>query len=208
MKKNSMTPALKFFFRTMEKKSQSLEAERQLFLESQKEVSFEEIERFFRALKSQNIFIHTVGASGKPVSMLLEKAVFSLNSVIRIYYSTSFDEVNQGYVRIQVDDVAKLVAVERMHGYRPVPELLYASHDECHVIRFMVRWIMRRIDWDKTRLDNLDLYKRYVENQREEIEQRLMAEIEEQQERELQEAMEKHFGKKRTDKSVNKATAH
>lgn len=197
MKKNPMTPALKHFFRVLERKSNSLDEERRILLKSLEEVDFDEIEQFFRALKSQNIFIYTVGSSGKSVSMLLEKAVFSLNRVIRIYYSTSFDEVEQGYVRVQADLESRLILVERMHGYRPVPELLYASHDECHVIRFMVRWLLRRIDWSKTKLENLELYKRYVENQREEIELALAEELAMQEAREIQSALDKHFGGKK-----------
>lgn len=204
MKNAVMTPALKYFFKVLEKKSHSLDESRRVLLESQREVDFDEIERFFRSLKSQNIFIYTVGASGKPVSMLLEKAVFSLNKVIRIYYSTSFDEVEQGYVRVQANISTRMILVERMHGERPVAELLYASHDECHVIRFMVRWLLRRIDWNKTKLENLELYKRYVEDQREEIEARLAQEIAEQEEREIQLALVKHFGKGSTAKTSSK----
>ncbi len=85
---------------------------------------------------TQNIFIYTVGVNGKRESTILTKAMFSINKVVRIYYSTSFDESQQGFLRLSPDVDQQLILVERLHGFRPKPELLYASKDECHVIRF------------------------------------------------------------------------
>jgi len=194
MKNIDVSPALQYFFKKLEKKSESLEGERLIAEAQHEEVPFEELEKFFRALKTQNIFIHTVGMSGKSTSTLLEKAIFNLNKVIRVYYSTSFDESVQGFVRIRIDMEQHLILVEKMHGYRPTPEQLYASKDECHVIRFMVRWLMRRIDWDKTKLENLDLYKRFREQEQEALEAALAEEQARIEEEAIQAELEKHFG--------------
>lgn len=176
MKDLELSPALKYFFKALEKKIAEHDEINRIKAGKIKEVPFDRLEKFFRSLKTQNIFIHTVGVNGKSVSMLLEKAVFNLNKVVRIYYSTSFDESVQGFVRIQVDKNQGLISVERMHGFHPAPEMLYASEDEGRVIRFMVRWLLRRIDWEKTKLNSLDLYQRYIEIQKEEEERKLMEE--------------------------------
>lgn len=194
MKNTSVSPALRYFFKKLEKTSHERDLQKQHEDSLIKEIPFDELEKFFRALKTQNIFIHTVGISGKATSTLLEKAVFNLNKVIRVYYSTSFDEAVQGYVRIQIVQAQNLITVEKMHGIRPKAELIYASQDECHVIRFMVQWLLRRIDWDKTKLNNLDLYKRFIDIQREEVKEKLEAEQALLEEQGIQEALEKHFG--------------
>jgi hypothetical protein len=196
MKEIEVSPALQYFFRKLENKSAALEDQKSFEALKGEEVPFEELEKFFRALKTQNIFIFTVGMSGKPASTLLEKAVFNLNKVVRVYYSTSFDESVQGFVRIRIDMEQRLILVERMHGYRPQPELLYASKDECHVIRFMVRWLMRRIDWEKTKIDNLELYKRFKEHRQDLIEALLAEEKARLEEEDIQNQLEKHFGSK------------
>lgn len=196
MKELEISSALQYFFRKLENKSAALEEQRSFEALKTVEVPFEELEKFFRAIKTQNIFIHTVGVSGKSTSTLLEKAIFNLNKVIRVYYSTSFDESVQGFVRIQIDNASSLILVERMHGYRPQPELLYASKDECHVIRFMVRWLMRRIDWEKTKIENLELYKRFKEYREAMIEAELEEEQARLEEEEIQAQLEKHFGSK------------
>ena len=196
-----LSPALKYFFKRLEKKSeqiqQAIDYERSL----KAPIDFDEVESFFRQLMTQNIFIHTVGMNGKHESTIFAKAAFSMNKVVRIYYSTSFDEDNTGFIRIRPDKNQQKIIVERMHGYRPQPETLYMSRDECHVIRFMVRWLMRRIDWDKTKLNNLDLYKKFVEERQEEIEAEIAEAAAQQEEEELQRAMEMHqnrkFGKRR-----------
>lgn len=175
-KRKSVTPAIKYFLKHLEKRSTAiekvLETERNAF----QEVPFEEIENFFRRIMTQNIFIHTVGVNGRPESTILSKATFSMNKVVRIYYSTSFDESETGFIRIQPHKDLQLIIVERLHGIRPKPEILYQSRDECHVIRFMTRWLIRRIDWNKTHLRNLDLYKQFLEQEQREEEERLAAE--------------------------------
>lgn len=173
--KKAVTPAVKYFLKHLERRSEALEkvvaTERSLA----QEVPFEAVENFFRRIMTQNIFIHTVGMNGRPESTILSKATFSMNRVVRLYYSTSFDDSETGFIRIQPNKVKQLIVVERLHGIRPQPEILYQSRDECHVIRFMTRWLLRRIDWKKTHLRNLDLYKQFQEQERQEELERLEA---------------------------------
>ena len=177
--RKKVPPAVKYFLKHLEKRSDALahviEAERNAV----QDLPFEEVENFFRRIMTQNIFIHTVGMNGRPESTILSKATFSMNRVVRLYYSTSFDDSETGFIRIQPNKVKQLIIVERLHGIRPKPEILYQARDECHVIRFMTRWLIRRIDWNKTHLRNLDLYKQYQEQERQEELERLQA-IEEQ----------------------------
>lgn len=193
MKKSKpLTPAVKYFFGHLERRTEQMH---QALLHEKRqnhEIPFEEVEHFFRDLMSQNIFILTVGVNGKRESTIFNKAVFSMNKVVRVYYSTSFDEDQNGFIRISPNKAAKKILVERMHGYRPKPELLYASSRECHVIRFMVRWLMRRIDWDKTKINNLDLYKVYKAERQAQIDAELEAQAEEQERLEAQEQLAKH----------------
>ena len=70
--------------------------------------------------------------------------------------------------------------------------MLYVSSDECHVVRFMVRWLMRRIDWSKTKLANLDLYKRFQIEQQEEVAAQIAEAAARQEEEALHKALEKH----------------
>lgn len=187
-----VTPAVKYFFRRLEKRSAQIQQALNAQESQYQEVPFEEVEGFFRQIMTQNIFIHTVGLNGKHESTILSKAIFSMNRVVRVYYSTSFDENHSGFIRLRPDVSLQSIVVERMHGYRPTGDVLYASRDQCHVIRFMIRWLLRRIDWDKTKLNNLDLYKRFLEEQQAEIEKKL-AEVEAQREaEEIQQALEKH----------------
>lgn len=192
----SVAPAVKYFFKRLEKRSEQIKADISEASSKFQEIPFEQVEGFFRQIMSQNIFIHTVGINGKHESTILAKAVFSMNKVVRVYYSTSFDDDNSGFIRIRPDSNEQLIIVERLHGLRPQPELLYASRDECHVIRFMVRWLMRRIDWDKTKLSNLELYKRIVVEEQEELQAQIEAQIAQQEAEEIQRALDKYANKK------------
>jgi len=78
-----------------------------------------------------------------------------------------------------------------------MPELLYASLDECHVIRFFISWLIRRIDWDKTKVNHLDLYKEFAEIERKEVEEEIAAQEAIKQEAELKNAIKKHFPDKK-----------
>lgn len=195
MNQQDITKGLQYFFKKLEKRSEEIQGLRDAETVNYKPVPFDDVERFARAIMTQNIFIHTVGVNGKRESTILTKAMFSINSVVRLYYSTSFDEARQGYLRIRPCRIQQLVIVERMHGYRPKPEVLYASLDECHVIRFFVNWLLKRIDWEKTKLNNLDLYKQFKEIERQEYEERVASEIAELEAQEIQKTLDKHFGK-------------
>lgn len=187
-----ISPAVKYFFTQLEKRSDELKYDHVHELELHQDVPFEDIELFLRQIMTQNIFIHTVGVNGKHESTILAKAVFSMNKVVRLYYSTSFDETQSGFIRIRPDVGQQLIVVERLHGFRAEPEVLYASHEQTHVIRYVVRWLLRRIDWSKTKLGNLDLYKRYLENEQAEHEARLAQEALERHEQEVVQVLKKH----------------
>lgn len=197
MSKSTITPALRYFFKKLERRSEEIyQSDRSKNVKATG-VPFDEVERFARAIMTQNIFVHTVGINGKHESTILTKAMFSINKVVRLYYSTTLDESNQGYIRIRPDSEQQLIIVERLHGYRPHPELLYASLDECHVIRFFISWLIRRIDWEKTKVANLDLYREFVEIERKEIEDEVAIQQAQRQEAELRKAVNKHFPDKK-----------
>lgn len=193
MDKTEITPSLRYFFKKLEARSKLLDAEVEARAQSGQPVPFEQIEQFVRAIMSQNIFIFTVGLNGKPESTILTKAMFSINKVVRLYYSVSIDDRRQGFIRVRPDNQQQLILVERLHGYRPDPEILYASYDECHVIRYFINWLMRRIDWDKTKIGNLDLYKKFLDQERKELEEAIARDEEERKEEELQQTLHKHF---------------
>ncbi|MBF6058955.1 MULTISPECIES: hypothetical protein [Thiomicrorhabdus] len=150
--------SLQYFYNRLKARSHAVERYAQSH-QMKEPVNFCDIDSFFRALMTQNIFLFTVGVNGKRESTILSKAIFSMNRVVRIYYSTSFDDTESGFIRIRPDDDEDIILVERLHGYRAQPEVLYASPYSSHVIRFMIRWLIRRIDWSKTKIDNLDLQK-------------------------------------------------
>jgi hypothetical protein len=196
-KQEKMSQGLRYFFKRLEKKSVELSEEitRKSFLV--KNVPFDEVEKFTRSLMTQNIFINTVGTNGKIESTILSKAIFSINKVVRLYYSTSLDESRQGYIRLRADVGQQLIIVEKLHGLRPTPEVIYASLDECHVIRFFTNWILKRIDWDKTKTKHLELYKLLKEVEQEEHEAMIAKELEELEDLRIQSTLDKHFGQDR-----------
>ncbi len=191
---NEMSKGLRYFFKKLEKKSGQLDLDKQLSLENKKEVPFDEIERFSRSLMTQNIFLYTVGMNGKRESTILTKAMFSINKMVRLYYSTTLDVSGQGYIRLRTDHDKQLILVEQLHGYRPKPEIIYASLDEGHVIRFFANWILKRVDWDKTRVQHLELYKELKRLEQEEHDARVAEELLLIEERDLQATLSKHFG--------------
>lgn len=200
MKQQKISNGLRYFFKRLEKKSNLLDLRGERSAEQIQEVCFDEVEKFSRSLMTQNIFIHTVGINGKHESTILSKAMFSINKVVRLYYSTTLDEGGQGYLRLRADNLQQLIIVERLHGVRPEPEVIYASLDEFHVIRFFANWIIKRIDWDKTRINHLDLYKDLLVVEQEEHEERIAKELEEIETLKIQTTLNKHFG---TEKRVN-----
>lgn len=197
MNRKDVSRGLRYFFKKLEKRSDELSELALAAQQNVRTVPFDEIEYFVRTLMTQNIFIHTVGVNGKPESLLLGKVMFNINKVVRIHYSTSFDEANQGHLRVRPDSNQEVIVVERLHGVRPKPELLYASINECHVIRFLTNWILRRVDWRKTKMENLDLYKTIKHIEQREYEDKIAAELEEMETQEIQQMLNKHFGKGR-----------
>jgi len=185
-------PAIKYFFSRLEKRAAEIQQELDSEASAQEEVLFEEVEGFFRQIMTQNIFFFFLSLKGKHESTILAKAIFSMNRVVRVYYSTSFDEDQSGFIRIRPETKQQTIIVERLHGFRPQAEVMYSSKDQAHVIRFMIRWLMRRIDWDKTRLANLDLYKRVLEQRQAEIEEQIAIAAAQQEEEELQRTLERH----------------
>lgn len=175
---NDITPAVKFFFKSLERRSDALKNAERLTEIRYQDVPIDEVEQFFRTIKAQNIFINTVGVNGKRESTILAKAIFNLNQIVRVYYSISFDDTQSGFLRIRTDVENQTIVVERIHGLRPRPELLYQSADQLKIVRYMTRWLLRRIDWNKTKLNNLELYKQFVEARREEHEAQLREQIE------------------------------
>ena len=169
-KQLDMTPALEYFFLALEKENDR--REREEAEQSEKfSIEIEKVESFVRSLKTQNIFIYTVGLAGKPESTILSKAIFSLNRVVKIYYSTSFDERDSGFLLVRVSDEEGKIVVERVHGYRSVPERLYASQDQCHIIRYLTKWILKRVDWHKTKVHTLDLFTLFENERKKKLEE-------------------------------------
>lgn len=200
MKKQEITPSIKYFFKRLEDKYRTLEAKKEVVVAEHLSVPFDSVERFVRSIMTQNIFIHTVGLNGKHESTIMSKAAYSINKVVRIYYSTSMDHNKQGYIRIYPNSDKQLILVERLHGFRPEPELIYASKSEVKIVKFLTGWIMKRMDWDKTKLNNLELYKIYTAEERRLEEERIrLAKIAEE-EQELIKTLDKHFGKSEKNK--------
>lgn len=197
MNDKAITPSVKYFFRRLEKRSEQIQQEMADKLLAKQTLEFEEVNNFFRQIMTQNIFINTVGQNGKRESTILSKAIFSMNRIVRVYYSTSFDDVNGGFVRIRPDKHQQMIIVERLHGHRPQAEFIYGSRDQCHIIRFMIRWLMRRIDWDKTKLSNLDLYKRFIQEEEAEAQAQIAAEMARIEREEIQRALEQSKKKKK-----------
>ena len=167
MSDEQLSTSIKYFLRHLEKEAERIQ-KLQEAQQPEDTIDFEEIGHFFRTLKAQNIFIFIVGINGKIESSPLSKLIFSLGKVVRFYYSLSLDSEQSGFIRIRLSEDERLILIERLHGYRPKPEKIYASKNPCHVIRFITRWMLRRIDWKKTRLQNLDIYKEYLHEKEDE----------------------------------------
>lgn len=209
MSNKQLTESIKYFLRRLEKEVETIQRQKET-QRPEETNDFEEIEQFFRTIKMQNIFIFVVGINGKPESSSLPKLIFSLGKVVRIYYSLSLDSEQAGFMRIRLNTDENLIIIERLHGYRPKPEIIYASKNPCHIIRFVTRWMLRRIDWKKTKLHNLDLYKQYLTEREEEVrrrkEQEAHTEIEEGPPLRLKDALKKVENERRSQKSKRKAT--
>ncbi len=203
-----LTGTIKYFLRHLEKEAERIEAIKAAQQPQEELIDFEEIDHFFRTIKMQNIFIFVVGVNGKPESSSLPKLIFSLSEVVRIYYSLSLDSEQAGFMRIRLNSDENLIVIERLHGYRPKPEKIYASNNPCHIIRFITRWLLRRIDWEKTKLQNLDIYKQYQTEREEEIRRRKerdeIGSVEEEPPLRLKDVLKKVENERRNQKSRSK----
>lgn len=172
-------PALFYFMRLLERAEDR--AMVQQFEEDERlhHVPFELVEQFMRQVRQQNLFVYITGTSGKRESLLIGKISFSMGGVVRLYESLSLREEESGYVRIYPDNRRGVIVVERLRGPLYVPKVIYQHRRECHIIRFIAHWIIDRIDWKKTRLRNLDLYKLFVRTRDERL-QRQLRELNEQ----------------------------
>ncbi len=177
MEELTISKGLKYFLQRLETASEqaALNAQKNNFID--KEVPFYQVEKFSRAIMTQNIFIRTIGINGKVESTILSKAMFSISKVVRLYYSTSLDLSNQGYLRLRPDMQQQLIIIERLHGLNAKPELLYANLDEMNIIRFFANWILKRIDWDKTKINHLELYNNMKEIEKIEHEEKIAQEL-------------------------------
>lgn len=176
---SDLSPGVRYFLGSLERRSETLKSLRNRTEAKFQVVNFEEVEQFFRTIKAQNIFITTVGVSGKAEATILSKAIFNLNKVVSVFYSISIDDTQSGYLRIRPDIELQTIVVESLHGLRPQPKMLYQSENQQNIIRFMSRWLLKRIDWKMTKLNNLELYKHFVAVRREEMEAQIEAQLEE-----------------------------
>lgn len=167
-------PALFYFLRRLERAEDQYLT--QTFIEAYQthhNVPFELVDHFVRRLRQQNIFVFARGPNGKPKSLLLTKILFSMNKVIRLYYSLSLREEDYTYLRIYPNSRTGKIAVERVRDRKEPPKVIYAHRDQYHIVRFLTNWIVARMDWKKTKLRNLDIYKLFVETRQRQLEQKL-----------------------------------
>jgi hypothetical protein len=194
--KMALNESARYFFRKLERKyHQRLEAQKKIDYEN-REVVVDDLMDFFRSVATQNIFIYTVGVGGKKESTILSKAVFSMTKEVKVYYSTSFNYAETGFIRVRIDKPTREILIERMHGYRPVPEVLYHSKRQWHVIRFMCDWFLQRIDWSKTKVENLDMYMALLDERQKVLEEKIALQEELRQAEQIQHALKKHSFKR------------
>jgi len=96
-----------------------------------------------------------------------------MGGLIRLYEGVSVRDEDNSFLRIYPDARRGKIVVERLDGPDYTPRLIYAHRDECHIIRFIAHWIIDHIDWNKTRLRNLDLYKLFVRMRDERLQRKL-----------------------------------
>jgi hypothetical protein len=172
-------PALFYFMRLLERAEDRAMVRKFEQEDSHHFVPFEMVEKFMRQVRQQNIFVFVPGWSSKRESLLITKVSFSMGSVVRLYEGVSVRDEDNSYIRIYPDPKRGKIVVERLRGPDYVPKMIYAHREECHIIRFIAHWIVDRIDWEKTRLRNLDLYKLFVRTRDERL-QRQLRELNEQ----------------------------
>ncbi|WP_294948371.1 hypothetical protein [Sulfurivirga sp.] len=168
-------PALFYLMRRLERaEDQHLARTFSSYHRTHHEVDTHLLELFIRRIRQQNIFVRIMGPNGKRESLLLSKVLFSMSKVIRLYCSLSVRDEDNVYLRIFPDTRTGLIRVQRLRGGDVLmPEEVFAHADQCHIIRFITRWIVERVDWQKTKLRNLDIYKLFVQTRQEQLEQKL-----------------------------------
>jgi hypothetical protein len=167
-------PALFYFLRRLERaEDQYLAHSFADKIKNHHEVPFDLVELFIRRIRQQNIFVRITGPNGKPESLLLNKVLFSMSKVVRIFCSLSMRDEENVYLRMYPDTRRGVIAVERLVGQWTQPQRIFAHHDQCHAIRFLTNWIVERLDWKKTKLRNLDIYKLFVQTRQEQLQQQL-----------------------------------
>ncbi|SFR62639.1 hypothetical protein [Thiomicrospira sp. ALE5] len=174
------SPAVEAFFEKLIHREQAVRRMEKFAASLQPDLDVDELVHFFRVLKSQEIFIQTIGLNGKLVPDVLSNIIYNFNDEVRLYYSQSLDLAEAGYIKICPDYADGLVVVENIYGDPLSRHRLYQSTDQKAVLKYMIRWLLKRIDWDKTRLNNMDLYKIFIERKQAEAEAemaRIQAEI-------------------------------
>jgi len=167
-------PALFYFLRRLERaEDQYLTRSFAESLKTQHDVPFELVELFVRRVRQQNIFVRVLGPSGKKESLLLNKVIFSMNKVVRIYCSFSLRDEENSYLRMYPNRRKGVITVERLAGAWDAPQVVFEHHDQCHAIRFITNWVVARLDWQKTKLHNLDIYKLFVQTRQQQLAQQL-----------------------------------
>ncbi len=166
-------PQLFYFMRLLERAE-----DRHIVAQFKKEeafhhVPFELVEKFMRQVRQQNLFVKVIGLSGKHESLLISKVSFSMGGMIRLYEGVSVREEETAYLRIYPCARRGKIIVERLRGPTYTPKEIYAHREECHIIRFIAHWIVDHMDWEKTKLRNLDLYKLFVRTRNEQLQRKL-----------------------------------
>ncbi|AHF02176.1 hypothetical protein THIAE_01000 [Thiomicrospira aerophila AL3] len=164
------SPAIDAFFERLIHREQAVRRMEMVAEAVHPRLDSTEIVHFFRILKGQNIFIQTIGLTGKLESNILSNVVYNFNDEIRLYYSQSLDDSMSGFIRVCPDIAQSVIAVDNIYG-EPLSQLrLYQSPDQKAILKYMIRWLLKRIDWNKTRLDNIDLYHIFLERKQAEAE--------------------------------------
>ncbi len=167
-------PALFYFLRRLERaEDQYLTRSFAEAVKTHHDVPFELVELFIRRIRQQNIFVRITGPNGKYESLLLNKVLFSMSKVVRLYCSVSLRDEENVYLRMYPNTRKGLITVEKIEGQQRQPKVIFEHHDQCHMIRFLTNWIVSRLDWKKTKLRNLDIYKLFVQTRQEQLEQKL-----------------------------------
>lgn len=167
-------PAVRYFLRRLERAEDQYLVDRFLHeYQTHHEVPFELVDHFVRRIRQQNIFVYMQGPNGKQESLLLTKVLFSMNKVVRLYVSLSMREEDYRFLRIYPNPRTGKITVEQLRDRQAAPQEVFSHRDQCHIIRYLTNWIVAHLDWKKTKLRNLDIYKLFVETRQRQLEQKL-----------------------------------